>query len=83
VEGPKVLRIIKSEMENSRNLASGNPLPLSLPITFLFKNLSLEGNEWLEALKKLSLDTSLSTHAHRGSYTFELDLSPEYPLSPK
>jgi hypothetical protein len=82
-EGSEPLSIIKSGMGNSRNLASGNPLPLSPPIIVLIKNLTLEGNEWLEALKNMSLDIGPSSQAHRGSDTFKSDLSPGDPPSPK
>jgi hypothetical protein len=74
-EASEPLSIIKSGMGNSRNLASGNPLPLSPPITVLIKNLTLEGNEWLEALKNMSLDLGPSSQAHRGSDTLKSDLS--------
>jgi hypothetical protein len=82
-EGPEVLSIIKSGMENTRNLVSGNPLPPSPPIIVLIKNLTLDGNEWLEALKNMSLDHQSHTVRPQTLDSSEIDLSPEDSPIPK
>jgi hypothetical protein len=35
----------------------GNPLPPTPPFIVLINNLNLAGNEWLEALRNLSIST--------------------------
>jgi hypothetical protein len=54
-EGHEKTSLTTLDTRSSRTSVSGNPL-LSSPITVLIKNLTLEGNEWLEDLKNLSIN---------------------------
>jgi hypothetical protein len=60
-EGLEKTSLTTLDTGSSRSLVSGNPLLSSPPITVLIKNLTLEGNEWLEALKNLSLNNVSQT----------------------
>jgi hypothetical protein len=55
------------------NSVPGISLSSSPPITVLINNLNLEGNEWLEALKNMSLSTNSSQLASRPLVTLEID----------
>jgi hypothetical protein len=60
-EGHEKTSLTTLDTGSSRTLVSGNPLLSSPPITVLIKNLTLEGNEWLEALKNLSINNVSSS----------------------
>lgn len=62
-EGFRPTSLINVGSGSTRTLVTSNPLPFSPPITVLIKNLTLEGNEWLEALKNLSINTGPTPHA--------------------
>jgi hypothetical protein len=82
-EGHGITSLTTLDSGSSRTLVSGNPLLSSPPITVLIKNLTLEGNEWLEALKNLSLNNVTTSFPERNSDSYKETSLSDDPPSPK